>query len=84
MIPVLKNGGVRRAGLFGSTVRGDDRQDSDVDVLVEVDDSVSLLGLAKLKNELEERLGRSVDLVEYGTIKPLLRDRILKEQVVIL
>ena len=84
VLPVLRSRGVKRAGLFGSVVRGESRRDSDVDVLVEVDDGDSLLDLAGLKNELEDTLGRSVDLVEYGTIKPMLRRRILQEQVTIL
>jgi len=38
----------------------------------------------KLKQKIEEALGRKVDLVEYDTLKPFLRERILKEQVVLL
>jgi len=45
---------------------------------------MSLLDFVGLKLEIEEALGRKVDLVEYSTIKPLLKERILNEQVVIL
>lgn len=84
IIPVLKRYGVSRAALFGSTARGEAKAGSDVDILVEIDTDISLLDFVGLKLELEEILGRKVDLVEYGAIKPLIREEILREQVVIL
>jgi len=45
---------------------------------------LNLLDFVALKLELEDILGRKVDLVEFDTIKPRLKDRILKEQVVII
>jgi predicted nucleotidyltransferase len=84
ILPVLKKYGVRRASLFGSTVKGIATVDSDVDILVEVERSMSLLDFAGLKLELEEVLGRKVDLGEYDAIKPIIKDLILSEQVVIL
>ncbi|MGN1125964.1 MAG: nucleotidyltransferase family protein [Ruminococcus sp.] len=65
--PVLK------AWLFGSFSRGEETADSDVDILVEFDRTgkpVTLLTYARIWRELEERLGRDVDLVENGTLKP--------------
>jgi predicted nucleotidyltransferase len=82
--PILIRNGVIRAGVFGSVVHGTMRPDSDVDVLVELDQSISLLGLARLKRELEEAIGRGVDLVEYQTIKERIRPKILAEEVRIL
>jgi predicted nucleotidyltransferase len=84
ILPILRRHGVTRAGLFGSLVRGEVRNSSDIDVLVEIEDDMSLLDFVGIKIELEEATGRKVDLVEYDTIKPLLRERILDEQVVIL
>jgi predicted nucleotidyltransferase len=84
ILPILKQHGITKAGLFGSCVRGEMKKGSDVDLLVQMPDDLSLLGFVGVKIELEEALGRKVDLVEYDTIKPLLRDSILKEQVVIL
>ena len=84
LLPILQQYGVKRVGLFGSCVRGEMREDSDIDILVEIEKDISLLDFVGLKLEIEEKLGRKVDLVEYNAIKPLLRERILKEQIVIL
>jgi len=84
MLLILQRYGVKRIGLFGSCVRGEMREDSDIDILVEIEKDISLLDFVGIKLEIEETLGRRVDLVEYNIIKPLLKERILKEQVVIL
>ena len=84
ILPILRPYGVKRVGLFGSCVRGEMREDSDIDILVEIEKDISLLDFVGLKLEIEEVLGKKVDLVEYNTIKPLLRERILSEQVRIL
>jgi len=52
--------------------------------LVEIEKDITLLDFVGLKLEIEEKLAKKLDLVEYNAIKPLLRERILKEQVVIL
>ena len=83
-IPILRRHGARRAGLFGSVARGEDQAGSDVDFLVELDGEQSLLDVIGLKQELEEVLGRRVDVVEYDAVKPVIRDRVLLEQVPIL
>jgi predicted nucleotidyltransferase len=82
--PILKRYGVKRAGVFGSCARGEMKEDSDIDILVEIEKDLSLLDFVGLKLEIEEKLGRKVDLVEYCTVKPLLRERILNQQVAIL
>lgn len=83
IMPILRKYGVKRASIFGSAVRGEMKESSDIDILVEIEKDISLLDFVALKLELEETLGRKVDLVEFDTIKPRLRERILKEQVVI-
>jgi predicted nucleotidyltransferase len=82
--PVLRRYGVVRAAVFGSFVRREMKKGSDIDILVEFKGEKSLLDLVSLKMELEEVLGRGVDVVEYSTIHPLLKERILKEQVMML
>lgn len=84
ILPILQNYGVKRAGLFGSCVRNEMMKDSDIDILVEIEKDISLLDFVGLKLEIEDVLKRKVDLVEYNTIKPLLKERILSEQVIIL
>ncbi|MEW6003644.1 MAG: nucleotidyltransferase domain-containing protein, partial [Nitrospirota bacterium] len=59
-------------------------EESDVDILVEIDRRMSLLEFAGLKIELEEALGRRVDLGEYSVIKPVIREQILSEEVSVL
>jgi hypothetical protein len=78
--PVLKRHRVLRAGIFGSFASGKMTENSDIDILVELAEDKSLLDLAALKLALEEAVGRTVDVVEYSTIHPLLKDRILREQ----
>ena len=84
LVPVLRRNGVKRAAVFGSFVRGEQQEGSDLDILVEFEGEKSLLDLVGLKIELEEALGRRVDLLTYNSLHPLLKDRILKEQRVIL
>ena len=82
--PILERHGVTKAALFGSALRGQLQPNSDIDLLIELDADTSLLGFVELKLELQEALGRNVDLVEYSTIKPRLRDVILRQQEIIL
>lgn len=84
ILPILKKYRVKKAGLFGSVVRGEDRADSDLDLLVEPPEEASLLDLAGLKMELEESFHHKVDVVTYDSLYPLLREPILKEEVAVL
>ena len=84
ILPILERYEATMAWLFGCCVRGEMREDSDIDILVDIGRNISLFDFVGLKIEIEEALGRKVDLAEYDTVKPLLRDRILDEQVVIL
>jgi uncharacterized protein len=71
---------VKSLGIFGSYVRGEQTRDSDVDLLVEFDDShLTLLEFVDLQNHLSDLLGVSVDLVEKETLKPVLGKHILQE-----
>ncbi|MEM2882792.1 MAG: nucleotidyltransferase family protein, partial [Candidatus Bathyarchaeia archaeon] len=63
---------------------GEGREDGDIDILVEFEGGKSLLDLVGLKMDLEEALGRKVDVLTYNSLHPLLRDRILEEQRAIL
>lgn len=84
ILPILQTYEVKRVALFGSCARGDMSYDSDIDILVDIKTDISLLDFVGLKQKIEDALGRKVDLVEYDTLKPILRERILKEQVALL
>ena len=81
--PALKRRGVTKAALFGSVVHGKLKKNSDIDVLVQFKAGKSLLDLADVQLALQDILQRKVDVVTYNSIHPLLRDRILKEQVIL-
>ncbi|MGB2728919.1 MAG: nucleotidyltransferase family protein [Halobacteriota archaeon] len=84
LIDVLRQHEVKRAALFGSIVRGDATEESDIDLLIEFEGRKSLLDLAGLKLDLQEVLSRRVDVLTYKSLHPLLKERILSEQEVIL
>jgi uncharacterized protein len=84
ILSILKRYNVKRAGIFGSVVREEENKESDIDILVEIVGRMSLLDFAGLKLELEEALGQRVDLGEYSTIKPIIKEQILSEEVSIL
>ena len=83
-VPILKQYGAQRAGLFGSVVNGTLGPESDIDLLVEMPAGASLLDLAGLGLDLEQALGRKVDILTYRSIHPRLRERILADEVIIL
>jgi len=71
--------GARNVRLFGSVARGEAGEKSDIDLLVEFEPGRSLLDHAGLMVELEELLGRKVDVVSEQSLYWLIRRRILKE-----
>ena len=77
----LRGRGVTRLALFGSCLRGDAREDSDIDLLVDLDPAheLSLIDFADLRLRLSDLLGRDVDLVLRDKLKTHLRDAILAE-----
>ncbi len=80
IIPILKRQGVLKAAIFGSFARGEETKNSDVDLLVKMPKSKTFLDMAGLKVELEDKLGREVDLVEYDAIRPLIKERVLRDK----
>ena len=71
-------------GYLASVVNGMLGPESDIDLLVDMPAGASLFDLAGLGLDLEQALGRKVDILTYSSIHPRLRERILAEQVVIL
>ena len=72
---------IRRLALFGSVLHGDERPDSDIDLLVEFEPEarVGLIGLASIQLELSQLLGRPVDLRTASELSRYFRDRVLAE-----
>jgi uncharacterized protein len=65
--------------IFGSAARGEERDDSDVDLLVRFSGRKTLLDLIRIEEEFERALGRKVDLVTEAALSPYIRDRVLQE-----
>jgi len=79
-VPILKNAHVKRASVFGSVARNE-MDARDVDLLVEMERPYGLFKFLTLKIDLEDALGRGVDLVEYSMIKPGIREHALRDAV---
>ena len=75
--------GITEIGIFGSYVRGEQKKQSDVDLLVKFEEpsNLTLLDFIRLENYLSEILGVKVDLVEKTTLKPRIGKRVLQEVV---
>src|ERR1022692_1351419 len=73
--------GVRNLAVFGSVARGQDRPDSDVDLLADLPPGLGLFGLGRVQAELEAILGARVDLVPASDLKPGVRARVERERV---
>lgn len=75
--------GATRLRLFGSAVRGEERPDSDIDLIVDFERPVGFIALIRFENALAEFFGRSVDLVTEPGLSPFIRDSVLKSAAVI-
>jgi len=84
IIPVLKEYKVTQAGIFGSYARGEQKKNSDIDILIKIHNDASLMTLIGLKMKLEKIIKRKVDLVEYETIRKELKEWILNDEIRIL
>lgn len=83
-VPILRKYGVTSAAVFGSVAKGEARPGSDVDLLVEYEESVDLLDVAHLRTELETVLGCRVDLVSKKYVHRRMRDRVLSQAISIM
>jgi len=77
---ILKKHNIVRAGIFGSYARGEQKKNSDIDILIEPPRGMGL-GFIELKLELEKELGKKVDLLTYKSINPHIKEYILKDEV---
>jgi predicted nucleotidyltransferase len=79
ILQIAASHGARSVRVFGSLARGDARPDSDVDLLVKLDPGRSLLDIIAIKQDLEDLLGRNVDVVTEAAVSPYIRDQVLRE-----
>ncbi len=81
VVPILKANGVEFAGVFGSVARGDQREDSDVDLLVRFipENRMSFLKYIGLENQISAVLGKKVDLVEEPGLHPYVRKYVIND-----
>ncbi|MFQ6032209.1 MAG: nucleotidyltransferase family protein [Candidatus Zixiibacteriota bacterium] len=79
----VKKYGIKKIGIFGSYIRGEAGEESDLDILVEFeqDADIGLLKFVRIENYLSDLLGVKVDLVEKSVLKPRIGKHILKEVV---
>ena len=70
----LIRNGIKKASLFGSLLGGNFKDNSDIDIMIEAKDDMSLMDLARLERELEEACGFTVDIITYRSIDPRYKD----------
>lgn len=75
--------GAKNVRIFGSVARGEDDEHSDIDFLVEMEPTRSLFDLGGFMMSLQELLGRPVDVVTEDGLKMRIRDRVLREAIVL-
>ena len=73
---ILKKNKIRRAGIFGSYALGEQKKNSDIDILVEPPKGIGF-GFVRIQFELEKKLKKKVDLVSYNGLSPYIREKVL-------
>lgn len=74
---------VSRAWIFGSVARGEDREDSDVDILVDFDAGVGLFKYSSMIEDIENLLKKAVDLVSSTSLFPWIKDSVEHDKILI-
>ena len=80
---LLKTYNVSKIGLFGSFVRDEASQASDIDLLIDFEEPITIFQFVELKNDLERLFKRKVDLGTFAAVKPAIRDKIFREAIII-
>ena len=79
IIEIARRNGATSVRVFGSRARGDARPDSDLDLLIEIAPRTTLFDLGRMHGELSDLLDVAVDVVTVGSLRPRVRDEILRE-----
>jgi predicted nucleotidyltransferase len=83
ILRLAREHGARNVRIFGSTARGDNTVESDLDLLVEMEEGRSLVDHVALKQDLEDLLGQDVDVVTEASLHPRIRERVLREAILL-
>jgi predicted nucleotidyltransferase len=81
ILRIAEANGAIRVRVFGSVARGTAGPDSDLDLLIRLEPNRSLLDLVAIKQDIEDLLGRPVNVVTEGGISPFMRETILRDAV---
>ena len=83
LVSFLTKHGASKIGIFGSVARGEDRADSDIDILVKFKKTPSLFEVVRIEQEISEIIGKKVQLVTEKSLSPYIKDDVLKEVVIL-
>ncbi len=78
---IIKKKGIKKAGIFGSYARGEQKKSSDIDILIEPTKEMGFFDIVRLEDELKKSLKKKIDLLTYASIHRLLKEKILQEEV---
>jgi predicted nucleotidyltransferase len=81
ILGIARSHGARSIRVFGSRARAEAKPDSDLDLLVQLEDGRSLLDIVAMKQDLEDLLGCRVDVVTEASVSPYLRSEIIAHSV---
>ncbi|MFH0711751.1 MAG: nucleotidyltransferase family protein [archaeon] len=81
IVNVFKKNGIKKAGIFGSYARGEQRVSSDIDILIEPTREMGFFDIVRIEDELGKKLNKKIDLITYASIHKLLREKILDEEI---
>ena len=84
IIGVLKKYPIKKAAIFGSFARNEANSDSDIDLLIESNQPITIFDVLRLEKELGEITSRKIDIVEFSAIKSSIRANVLKDAITIL
>jgi predicted nucleotidyltransferase len=83
IVSTLKEHGAVEVLLFGSFARGSEKKESDVDIIVEFKETKSLIEHMQIEMELQDKIGRKLDMFTKKSIDPHLKEHIMSQAVVI-
>jgi predicted nucleotidyltransferase len=81
ILRIAHENGATRVRIFGSMARGTAREESDLDLLIDLEPDRDLLDIVAIKQDLEDLLGREVHVVTEGAVSPYIRDEVLRSAI---